>query len=196
MNEKLDLISRQNAILSYNDLRPGGRLADYVQDFIYFNNFEICDEFLNVVNFADHSDESWELGGLCERLDRYSKWNQQRRKEHNENLQLQKQVGVSTLSGDEYSDSDGEESESDDDMLFIPIVSPRPKRRGPKRKLHWKTEFLIYCFYAKCNISMKRTAAFFGIGKTLVHDILFMVGPISCVILLQSSFLSRRAARC
>jgi hypothetical protein len=56
---------------------------------------------------------------------------------------------------------------------MMPTVTVRLKRRGPKRKLHWKTEFLVYCFYAKCNISTERTAAFFGTGKTLVHDIVY-----------------------
>jgi hypothetical protein len=109
MNERLDSLSRQKAILSYDDLRPGGRLD--VKEFSYFKNFDTLDEFLNVINFADHSDESRELGGLCECLDRYSKWNRQRRKVHNDNLQTQD--GVSTLSGDEYSDDDGSDSEDD-----------------------------------------------------------------------------------
>ena len=47
----------------------------------------------------------------------------------------------------------------------------KTSKRGPQRKLHWKTEYLVYCMYTRCNLSMRRTAALFGIGSTLVDKI-------------------------
>ena len=44
---------------------------------------------------------------------------------------------------------------------------------GRKRKLHWKTEWLIYNFYARYGISMARISALFHAGAMLVHDIVY-----------------------
>ena len=46
-------------------------------------------------------------------------------------------------------------------------------QRTRKRTLHWKTEYLVYCFFTRCNISMTRIAALFGVGRILVHDIVY-----------------------
>lgn len=56
-------------------------------------------------------------------------------------------------------------------MEEAPIGSAQKKTRN--RKLHWKTEYLVYCFFVRCNISMTRIAALFGIRRILVHDIVY-----------------------
>jgi hypothetical protein len=89
------------------------------------------------------------------------------RKEYNNTAKDEKQTVTATLSGDELDDSD---SDSDTDSVNNskpPPLMRQKKRPGPKRKLDWKTEYLVYCFYAKCNISMRRTAALFGIKQIL-----------------------------
>ena len=55
--------------------------------------------------------------------------------------------------------------------------------RSRQRKLSWKDEFLVYCFYAKCNLSMRRTGALFGIKQTLVHDIVYAWANVLCLTL-------------
>ena len=61
------------------------------------------------------------------------------------------------------------------------------KRSAPwkprKRKLSYKTEWLVYNFYVHANISMSRIAALFGIGQTLVHDIIYAWANVLCVVL-------------
>ena len=52
-----------------------------------------------------------------------------------------------------------------------------------QRKLDWKTEYLVYCFYAKCNISMRRIAALFGVSAKLVHDIVYAWANVLCLTL-------------
>ena len=50
-----------------------------------------------------------------------------------------------------------------------------------QRKIHWKTEWLVFCCYSRCNISMKRVATLFGIGATLVHDIVYAWANLLCI---------------
>ena len=54
-------------------------------------------------------------------------------------------------------------------------------------KLDWKTEYLGYCFYVKCNISMRRTADLFGVSGVLVHDIAYAWANVLCLTLKNSS---------
>lgn len=98
----------------------------------------------------------------------------EKRKLHNNmvnDLEADQDV-IATLSGDELEvDSGKEEYDSDssveDDDAFI-LPEPKQKCRGLNRTLHWKTKYLVFCFYAKCNISMWRNAAIIGIKQTLV----------------------------
>ena len=53
-------------------------------------------------------------------------------------------------------------------------------RCGRRRKVLWKTEYLIYNFYVCSNISMRRVAALFGIGATTVHDIVYAWANVLC----------------
>ena len=52
---------------------------------------------------------------------------------------------------------------------------------GPQRKLCWKTEWLVYCFYVHGNASMKQVAPLFGIGTTLIHDIVYAWANFLCI---------------
>lgn len=169
LENKLKQLQEVKAVLTYDDLRPGGRLADYVKDFTYFCDFETNDEFLDVLNYADHSEEAKEMGGLCEHLARYSKVSMEKRKQHNDQLR----ETLASLSGDEFEDGNESDNSSEGNPIPLSTDNTPHKRSGRKRKLHWKTEYLVYCFYAKCNISMRRTAALFGIKQTLVHNIVY-----------------------
>ena len=59
------------------------------------------------------------------------------------------------------------------------------ERRGRKQKLDWKTGWLVYIFYTRCNISMPRTAKLFGVSPTLVHDIIYAWANLLCVLLVK-----------
>ena len=54
---------------------------------------------------------------------------------------------------------------------------------GKPRRISWKTEWLVHCFFARCNISMNRIVTFFGISKTLVHDIIYARANVLCTTL-------------
>ena len=57
---------------------------------------------------------------------------------------------------------------------IVADTSNEPRSQyGQKWKLEWKTEWLVHNFYARCNNSMKHIAMMFGIGKTIVHDIVY-----------------------
>ena len=53
------------------------------------------------------------------------------------------------------------------------------KRRGHQQKLDWRAEWLVYCMYAKCNISMSQLEPFWSLphGDTQ-HCV--RVGKYSC----------------
>ena len=61
------------------------------------------------------------------------------------------------------------------------LADSKKTKHGRKRKLHWKTEYLVYCFYVHCNSSMRRIAPLFGIGPTLVHNIVYAWTDFLCL---------------
>ena len=61
-----------------------------------------------------------------------------------------------------------------DDAISATKGSSKP------RKLCWETEYLVYCLYARCNISMRRIAAIFGIVSTFVHNIVYAWANVLC----------------
>ena len=65
-------------------------------------------------------------------------------------------------------------------MLDAEAEEKSRARSGPCRKLRWKTEWLVCNFYVRCNISMRRTGALFGITATLVHDIVYAWANLLC----------------
>ena len=179
LNDVLDEVNTQQYHLLFDDLRPSGALASFVKDFTFFPDFECNDAFLDLINFADGREPG---DGLCENMARYRRVSIDNRREFQEN---------NVLAGNRDSGSGGD---GDDGMsissdagtgLEDVIVDAKTSsiRRGRKRKLHWKTEWLVYCFYARCNMSMKRISAFFGIGATLVHDIVYAWANLLCITL-------------
>jgi hypothetical protein len=67
-----------------------------------------------------------------------------------------------------------------DDDLDEAMADASKVKKSRSRPLHWKTEYLVYCFFVRCNISMTRIAALFGIGRNLVHDIVYAWANMLC----------------
>jgi hypothetical protein len=67
--------------LSYDDLKPGGRLAKHVGLFTFFDDFECNNAFLDVIN---HTIGRGKGKGVCENLVRYSNITVAARKKWNE----------------------------------------------------------------------------------------------------------------
>ncbi|KAL7549609.1 hypothetical protein ACHAWF_013483 [Thalassiosira exigua] len=155
----IDSLEQRKIALRYDDLRPGGVLEHHVKDFTYFPDFASNDAFLELLNFSEGSPEG---DGLCENLVRYSKVSIEERKEYQEALSVAIDDDAMSISS----------AQADDEER---------KRRGPKRKLDWKTEWLVYCFYVHANIKMRRVGALFGIGTTLVHDIVYAWANLLCL---------------
>ena len=59
---KVEELEGKKCVISYDDLKPGGMLADYVNSFTFFPTFETNDLFLEIIN-GDI--------GVCERIKRY-----------------------------------------------------------------------------------------------------------------------------
>ena len=91
--------------------------------------------------------------GICENLVRYSKVSIQSRREY--------QLSV-------------------DDEAAEMLTEMRSSRR---RKLHWKTEWLIYNVYARCDMNMRRIRILFGVGLALLHDAVYVWANLLCVCL-------------
>ena len=69
----------------------------------------------------------------------------------------------------------------------------RQMHKGQRRKLHWKNKWLIYNFYARCNVSMSRISPLFGVGKTLVHDVVYAWANLLCTCLAKFFSLPTRS---
>ena len=83
LKSKIEELEEKKLVLSYEDLKPGGVLEDFVKDFTYFPNFACNDAFLHLINFT----EGCEPGkGFCENLVRYSKVSIAKRKEYYDSL--------------------------------------------------------------------------------------------------------------
>jgi hypothetical protein len=170
----------QSKHITYDDLRPGGMLGDYVKDFTFFPDFKCNDLFLDTINDTDGRPVG---DGFCENLARYATVSLAKRKAHNESddQETQTEDGNSSDAGSglqEIADEAMDEAELEDSEDASPS-----KHRGRRRKLHWKTEWLVYCFYVRCNLSMRRVAALFGVRVTLVHNIIYAWANLLCDIL-------------
>ncbi len=197
LERKIKELEERNGLLSYDALRPGGILEHFVKDFSFFPDFESTDKFLDMINYTDKRGPG---NGLCENMVRYSKVTRETRKEYNDALRAEKE----NRSNSDTDDTDQMNIDDNDDDMSIGSNAGTGlddiegaavdeaeeeeigmKVRGRQRKLDWKTEFLVYCFYARCNMSMRRTAALFGIKATLVHDIVYAWANILCITLRQ-----------
>jgi hypothetical protein len=179
LKAKIEKIEQQKCYISYDDLRTGGKLSEFVNDFTFFPSFDSVDAFLGVINYTEGCKPG---DGLCENLRRYSKISVAERKKYNDSLKNgtdtvdetaqdgdDDAMSISSDAGTGLSDIADEAMEESDSNGSAGDTSTSPRSR--RRKLSWKDEFLVYCFYAKCNLSMRRTGALFGIKQTLVHDI-------------------------
>ena len=174
--------------LSYDDLRPGGTLAASVGAFTFFPDFASNDAFLNVINFT----EACEPGeGLCENMVRYHHVSVEDRLQFQTDQDAMEEGdagdGLATIlaASDVVEDRGAmEEGDAGDGLATIlaaiDVVEDRVRR---PRKVHWKTEWLMYCFYARCNTSMTRIASLFGVGETLVHDVVYAWANVLCTTL-------------
>ena len=59
----------------------------------------------------------------------------------------------------------------------------KPLGPGRKRKLDWKTEWLVYNCYVVCNFSLKRIAALFHVSPTYVHNVIYAWANLLCTVL-------------
>ena len=79
----IEQLESKKMVLTYDELRPGGVLADHVKDFTFFPNFKCNDAFLHLINFTEESEPG---DGLCEGLVRYSTVSVAERKKYNDAL--------------------------------------------------------------------------------------------------------------
>jgi len=191
LKAKIEKIEQQKCYISYDDLRTGGKLSEFVNDFTFFPSFDSVDAFLGVINYTEGCKPG---DGLCENLRRYSKISVAERKKYNDSLKNgtdtvdetaqdgdDDAMSISSDAGTGLSDIADEAMEESDSNGSAGDTSTSPRSR--RRKLSWKDEFLVYCFYAKCNLSMRRTGALFGIKQTLVHDIVYAWANVLCLTL-------------
>jgi hypothetical protein len=164
LNEKLRDIETSNLVLTYDDLREGGVLGEYVKDFTFFPTVEANDAFLWWMNFAEGCPDD---DGLCENMTRY----------HMVSVEEKKQYNATRLSDN----GDVEMVDTEEDTT--------KQKRGRKRSLHWKTEWLVYCFYAMCTAIYPRTGPLHFLEFQIHwYTTLFMLGRMYCVLRLESSF--------
>ena len=204
----LEELKQAKVILSFDDLKPGGALGDYVKDFTFFDSYETNLAFLKMINATDMLGDG---NGLCEYLPRYSKVSWEERRKHNEDLKKDRagtgNVGNSFVSSDDdgeenedesrapsdnendegslYSPTDDETDEDEyeyNDTLYVPIDeleadgTIRSACKAPpksRRKVSYRTEWLVYCIYTHSGWTQRQIAALFGIGPTLVSDIVY-----------------------
>lgn len=156
LQEKLDALEKNSFPLSFDDLQPGRVLGDVVDKFTFFPTYAANIAFLDLINFTDGRPEG---DGLCENMRRYSFVSMHERKKYN-NIQSDDDMSIS---------SDDEES-SDDETEQVDIQS----KKGRKRMFNWKTEWLIFCFNARCGITQERIAPLFGVkSSTTIHNIIY-----------------------
>eukprot|EP00956_Cyclotella_meneghiniana_P037816 scaffold145202_cov37-Cyclotella_meneghiniana.AAC.1 len=144
--------------LTFDDLKPGGVLGKSVSVFTFFPTYEANDAFLELLNFTEECDKG---DGLCENMRSYSCVSMHERRKYN-----------GMASDDDMSISSSDEEED-----------AKEETRGRKRSLDWKTEWLVYCCYVKCGMTMEQILPFFGIGQTKVHNIVYGWANVLCLAL-------------
>ena len=170
----------------YDDLRPSCVLGKFVKEFTFPPDFECNDAFLDLTNYTDGCEPGEDI---CENMAWYLRVVIEEEREY--------QYDASTTAESapvETEVAGGRVDEADDmsvcgdagtglDRTIAAAESVPQTRRGRKRKLHWKTEWLVYCFYAQCNMSMQRILRLFSIGTLLIHDIVYAWENVLCIFL-------------
>jgi hypothetical protein len=68
LTSRIEELEKNKSLLSYDDLKEGGMLADYVGQFTFFPTYKCNDNFLYWLNWTDRC---YPGDGLCERMTRY-----------------------------------------------------------------------------------------------------------------------------
>lgn len=145
--------------LTFDDLHPGGLLANHVKQFTFFTTVECNEEFLRVINYTDDDyDGTLEEGdGLCERYRRYSTVSIEQRVAE----QQSDKTYSTSASNDETPGTSGETLPSDG------------SRCGQKRKLDYRTEWLIYNLYIHAGWTELQIEPLDDVGYTTIYNIIY-----------------------
>lgn len=134
--------------LRYNDLYPGGLLAKHVKAFTFFKTVATNDLFLEVLNYADGSTDSYPAGdGLCENLRPYSHVERSERNGETESPSMQ---------------SDSEEYKKH-------LARSRATRR--RTGMTWKDDYLAFCIYVRGGTTQELVACLMGISTGHMCDV-------------------------
>ena len=129
--------------LRYADMYAGGILSNNVHSFTLFDTIEHNDAFLDIINFADGSDGSFDAGdGLCENLRCYSK------------------IDIKERSG--CNDPPSLNHDSDEYMTYL-----RKRRAAMKGLMTWKDDYFAFCLYVRAGTTQSFAASIVGISVGL-----------------------------
>eukprot|EP00978_Attheya_sp_CCMP212_P021548 scaffold63058_cov69-Attheya_sp.AAC.2 len=196
MQEKFRSLKPEHKYFTFADLFSGGALAKHVGVFTYFRTVETNDLFLEALNHAEDSCDPND--GLCQNLARYSTTSLVDRKhyqaERDGGAEVESSSGkegggsdeapaiVKGVSQDEENEDESSSSESDEpeysaDSSFDDNGETwhggMRTGAGRKRKVDWKTEWLIYNCYVRCGFRLEEMEVFFGVSDSLVSDIVY-----------------------
>ena len=90
LRRKVEVLEGKKCVISYDDLKPGGVLADYVNSFTFFPTFKANDLFLELIN-GDI--------GVCERIKRYHHVTVEERVKYNDEIRAKKEQAKQTNAG-------------------------------------------------------------------------------------------------
>lgn len=148
--EKLQQCHKDNKArpLRYSDLKEGGILSKHVSAFTLFDTVGQNDAFLDLINYADGSEGAHPEGdGMCENLRQYST-----------------KVKREERSGEVAPPS----MDPDSDEYKKHISRKKAARAGG---LTWKDDYLAYCLYIRCGLTMIAAACLVGIEVGRMSDI-------------------------
>eukprot|EP00978_Attheya_sp_CCMP212_P008150 scaffold19021_cov44-Attheya_sp.AAC.2 len=137
----------KNSFFTFDDLYPGGALENHVGIFAYFPTVKANELFLEALNYSKASTS------LSARKEFQSK--------------------RSSEPGELLSDEEDNDEDDVDDDDWLNNHGGERKGAGRKRKLDWKTEWLIYNCYVRCGFRMKEMEVFFYISDTVISDIVY-----------------------
>ena len=144
MKEKMALLEecreRKAQPLVYEDLYNSSLLSKKVSAFALFDTVQLNDTFLNIVNYADGSEESLPEGdGMCENMRSYSHVKDEER----DGSKAPPSMGINS---DEYKQY---------------IKKCRAARKGGRT---WKDDYLAFCIYVRAGATQIFTACVCGIS--------------------------------
>ena len=133
--------------LRYQDLAPGGLLADHVKDYTLFDTYEQNEAFLEILNYADGSPGSFPVGdGLCENIRPYSHVSRAERNGA-------KSPPCFDMDSREYKQY---------------IVNS--KANSLKDRM-WKDDYFTWCMYVRCGMTEEAAAGLSGISTPRMSNI-------------------------